>query len=571
MPRLSDRSVPPPSTENSFHPPISQILEQIADAVLLLDAQSHILYLNTRAQQLFPETQTGIHFFSTPLDDELDPVRQKIERAAIEVIQGQAIRETSAYLPQRQQWLDIQIHPSDWGLSIYIKDVSAHQQGLARLRLLEQAIIASNNGVVISDMQHPKQALIYCNPAFEKLTGYAQAEILGRNCRFLQGPETDPATVEELRQCIRERRDGRVILRNYRKDGTPFWNELRISPVRDSEGQVTHYIGVQNDITERKQAENALRESEQREREKAAQLEDTLCQLQRTQAKLIQYEKMVSLGQLVAGVAHEINNPVSFIYSNLNYANSYAQDLLNLVRLYQQHYPTPGAEISAIASEVDLDFINADFPKLLDSMKAGAERIRQIVLSLRNFSRLDEAELKPVNLHEGIESSLTLLQHRLNAQTNRPAIEVIREYSHLPKVQCYPGQLNQVFMNLLNNAIDALEQGVSLRVLHSPESLANTDSVLPPPPTIRIRTEIATKGKNQEYITIRIADNGPGFQEEVKHRLFDPFFTTKPVGQGTGLGLSICYEVVVEQHNGDIRCISAPGLGAEFIIELPLS
>ncbi|MBD2312070.1 PAS domain-containing protein [Desertifilum sp. FACHB-1129] len=564
MPRLSDNSVPTPSTENPFHPQISQILEQIADAVLLLDAHGQILYLNTRAQQLFRATQTGIHFFSTPLDDELDRVRQKIEWAAIEVIQDQAIRETSAYLPQRQQWLDIQIHPSDWGLSVYIKDVSQYQQGLARLRLLEQAIIASNNGVVISDMQHPKQPLIYCNPAFEKLTGYAQSEILGRNCRFLQGPETDPETVEELRQCIRERRDGRVILRNYRKDGTPFWNELRISPVRDSEGQVTHYIGVQNDITERKQAENALRE-------KATQLEDTLSQLQRTQARLIQYEKMVGLGQLVAGVAHEINNPVSFIYSNLNYANSYAQDLLSLVRLYQQHYPTPVAEISAIASEVDLDFINADFPKLLDSMKAGAERIRQIVLSLRNFSRHDEAELKPVNLHEGIESSLTLLQHRLNAQVNRPAIAVIREYNNLPKLQCYPGQLNQVFMNLLNNAIDALEQGVSLRILHSPESLAATDSPLPPPPTIRIRTEITHKGENQEYITIRIADNGPGFQEEVKRRLFDPFFTTKPVGKGTGLGLSICYQVVVEQHNGDIRCISAPGLGAEFIIELPLS
>jgi signal transduction histidine kinase len=299
--------------------------------------------------------------------------------------------------------------------------------------------------------------------------------------------------------------------------------------------------------------------------EQATQLEQTVRELQQTQAKLVQSEKMSSLGQLVAGVAHEINNPVSFIYGNLVHANQYTEDLLNLVQLYQEYYPQPAPEIKVETEVIDLDFIQEDLPKILSSMKMGADRIRQIVLSLRNFSRLDEAEMKWVNIHEGIDNTLLILANRLKpkpvgevgAKTFHCGIEVIKEYGDLPEVQCYPGQLNQVFMNILTNAIDAIDEYNKER---SVEEIKNN------PGTIRIHTEV--NGTNQ--VLIRIVDNGPGMTEDVCHRLFDPFFTTKPVGSGTGLGMSISYQIVVEKHGGQLQCISAPGQGAEFLIYVPI-
>ncbi|BCL33607.1 PAS domain S-box protein [Nostoc sp. MS1] len=305
----------------------------------------------------------------------------------------------------------------------------------------------------------------------------------------------------------------------------------------------------------RKQTEEELRQSEAKYRiaaqiaqEKAQQLEAALLELQQTQTQLIQTEKMSSLGQLVAGVAHEINNPVNFIYGNLNHTREYVCELLHLIQLYQQHYHPPVPEIHQQISQIDLDFIAQDLPKILDSMDIGAERIRQIVLSLRNFSRLDEAGMKPADIHEGIDNTLLLLQHRLKAKADSRAIQIIKEYGSLPKIVCHAGQLNQVFMNLLTNAIDALE-----------ESVINN-------PQIVIKTKLTTNNQ----VIIYIADNGPGMTEKVRTRLFDPFFTTKPVGKGTGMGLSISYQIIVNNHQGQLECISAPRQGAEFIITLPL-
>ncbi|MDP8965194.1 MAG: GAF domain-containing protein [Cyanobacteriota bacterium] len=290
----------------------------------------------------------------------------------------------------------------------------------------------------------------------------------------------------------------------------------------------------------------------------AQQLEQALQKLQRTQAHLVQSEKMSSLGQLVAGVAHEINNPVNFIYGNLVHASAYTQDLLSLIKIYQQEYPNPTPEVQGEIATIDLNFLIEDLPKLLDSMKVGAERICEIVGSLRNFSRIAEAEIKAVDIHEGLDSTLMILQNRLKSKSEHPGIQVIKEYGNLPRVECYAGQLNQVFMNLLANAIDAIDEQNERRT---------TEEIEANPSTIRLQTEVL----NSKEVVIRIADNGQGMTQQVKARLFDPFFTTKPVGAGTGLGLSISYQIVVEKHGGQLHCFSELGKGTEFVIQIPLS
>ncbi|MBW4519203.1 MAG: GAF domain-containing protein [Scytolyngbya sp. HA4215-MV1] len=302
--------------------------------------------------------------------------------------------------------------------------------------------------------------------------------------------------------------------------------------------------------------------------QQARQLSHTLRDLQQTQTSLIQNEKMSGLGQLVAGVAHEINNPVNFIYGNLNHATEYTHDLLALLKLYQQHYPNPTPAICDKIQEIDLDFLITDLPSMLGSMKVGADRIRQIVLSLRNFSRLDHAAMKQVDIHEGIDSTLMILQHRLKARGDFPGIEVVKNYGKLPLVECFAGQLNQVFMNVLCNAIDALEEKTKKAIAAQKQHLTKP---VPAPscevqaPTIHILTEAPKPG----LIKIRFRDNGPGISETVQAKIFDPFFTTKAIGHGTGLGLSISYQIVVDKHHGIFRCISQPGKGTEFLIELP--
>jgi signal transduction histidine kinase len=302
--------------------------------------------------------------------------------------------------------------------------------------------------------------------------------------------------------------------------------------------------------------------------EQATQLKQALHELQQTQAQLVQSEKMSSLGQLVAGIAHEINNPVNFIYGNLTYVSEYAEQLLDLIQLYQQYYPRPAPEIGTAVAEIDLDFMKEDFPKIVSSMKGGADRIRQIVLSLRNFSRVDEAEMKWVDIHEGIDNSLLILAHRLKAQQpEEPDIQVIKDYRNLPKVQCYAGQLNQVFMNILTNAIDAIASRNACEAIEGVNKQCSSNLFKSHPGLIWICTEVLSE---RNEVIILISDNGPGMAQEVQRRIFDPFFTTKPVGSGTGLGLSISYQIVVEKHGGRLECISAPGQGTVFLISLPI-
>jgi signal transduction histidine kinase len=307
--------------------------------------------------------------------------------------------------------------------------------------------------------------------------------------------------------------------------------------------------------------------------EKNQSLSMTLQELKRTQAQMIHTEKMSSLGRMVAGIAHEINNPVNFIYGNISYTKDYMNDLLGLIELYQEHYQEPLPEIEAEIEAIELEFLKQDLPELLSSMKKGSDRIRNIVVSLRNFSRLDESKLKSVDLHSGINSTLMILHHRLSAELElsleeniaekkslqRKGIQVIKKYGNLPEVECYSGELNQVFMNVLSNAIDALEWSIEQGQF---SESTGEESI----PTILISTYLV----EGDRVAISITDNGPGMTDEVRGKLFDPFFTTKPVGKGTGLGLSVSYSIVADKHGGKLNCISELGKGTEFIIEIPI-
>ena len=255
---------------------------------------------------------------------------------------------------------------------------------------------------------------------------------------------------------------------------------------------------------------------------------------------------MSALGVLVAGVAHEINNPVSFIYGNIEHTSRYCQDLLTLLSIYQSCYPNPLPEIEECIEEIDLDFLSKDLPKTLESMQMGTERIKQIVLSLRTFSRMDEAEYKTVDLHQGLDSTLVILNHRVRESGQKFGIQITKNYGDIPLIACYAGQINQVFMNILANAIDALEED------HTPNAQITISTASQP-----------------EHIIVTIADNGPGIPKDIQSKIFDPFFTTKAVGKGTGMGMAISYQIIVDEHHGQLTCDTSSKNGTTFTIYLP--
>ncbi|MEG4402486.1 PAS domain S-box protein [Microcoleus sp. N9_B2] len=547
------------------------VIEKNADGIAIVNKLGLICFANPSAEALFnctAEELLGQAFFGNlvvevsacdiEMATDIIPQVGKTEAPGTRVVQTEveAIRKQKA-----NAVVEMRVVETEWdGEMAYLatlRDITDRKRAEEMLWLYDRAIAATSTGVTISDATHPEHPIIYCNPAFESMTGYRRQEIIGKNCQFLQGSDTDPVAVEIIRQALQTKSECKVILKNYRKDGTTFWNCFSISPVRDRTGKLTHFIGVQRDITQSKQAEEALHNSEAQSREQAAQLAAALNKLKTTHSQLVQSEKMSSLGLLIAGVAHEINNPVSFIHGNLAHLKNYTQDLFHHLELYEHHYPNPVEEIQQEREEKDLDFLAEDLPQILSSMSVGVDRICQIVQSLRNFSRHDDSQMKPINLHEGIDGTLLILNHRLKGNGEMLPIQIVKQYGELPPVECFAGPINQVFMNILSNAMDALDDANSRRTCQEmPENVSQ----------IRIFTEVVAN-----FVEIKIADNGPGITEEIKQRIFDAFFTTKPIGKGTGMGLSISYQIIVERHNGELYCSSELGKGTEFTIKMPIA
>ena len=437
-----------------------------------------------------------------------------------------------------------------------IQDITERQRAEVELRESEQRFrdVSEAAGEYLWEISLEGR-YTYLSERVEAVKGYSAEDLLGRSPFDVMYKGDLQRAQEIVAHAIAHQTTFKMECRDITPEGEIVWEEVNGVPRLDEQGNLIGFRGAGLSITDRKRSELELRQSEARLRQKAEELQQTLGQLQQTQAKLVQSEKMSSLGQLVAGVAHEINNPVNFIYGNLTHAEEYVEDLLAVIASYQEHYPEPVAAVGEQLQDSEVEFLVEDFPRLINSMREGARRIREIVASLRNFSRLDESDLKPANLHEGLDNSLMILRSRLKEKSDRPEIQVIREYGELPLIDCYPGQLNQVFMNILANSIDALEERDRTR---------SREQMQQQPSCICITTQ---RQGNEVQISIR--DNGPGIPDNVREKIFNPFFTTKDVGKGTGLGLSISYQIIVDHHGGSLECHSTLGEGTEFGITIP--
>ncbi|WP_114750257.1 PAS domain-containing sensor histidine kinase [Pleomorphovibrio marinus] len=403
------------------------------------------------------------------------------------------------------------------------------------LELHDAAMESTSCGISISDARKPDMPLIYVNRAFCEMSGYLEEEVVGKNCRFLQGEDRDQNARYIIREALDSGNHCQVLIKNFRKDGTFFWNDLIISPIRDKEGQLTHFVGVQNDVTDR---EEARRETAA----KQIELEKTLETLKETQSMLIHSEKMNALGQMVAGVAHEINNPVAFTASNMHALKQMAEDLKGAYEQLITAVETSGNEdlkamAKKLSQEADVDFISEDLDDLINSSIDGLKRVKGIVGNLRNFSRLDEAEEKVASMKECIESTLKIAGA---SAKNRLVIDC--QLNDLSPIKCRPSELNQVFLNLILNAAQAVKKDGRLEIKGS----ETTDALI-----------------------LTFTDNGIGMDAATQEKIFNPFFTTKPVGEGTGLGLSVAYKIITDGHKGKITVDSKVGKGTSFTISLP--
>ncbi len=531
-------------------------LDRMADAVLLSDLNGEIFYANDAACRLLGCDRPQLlqrQLWQIDCALSLEDWPHYLERLR----QQDVLEHESLYRCANQDSIEVEVTTS-----YLVADESAYHCTVFRY-LSERASIAR-------EVQRAKDQLRAVLDAVPGLVSWISQDgrylgvnrhlaasynmppdaFVGKELGFLKN---SPEFVDFVKDFLRGNVDYHAQLIQANVRGEPRY--YITAAQKYDQGRATVVVGV--DVSDRKRSEEARQRSEARLLEKTRELEEALRERQRAESQLVQSEKMYALGQMVAGMAHEINNPINFIYGNLAYTDNYVRDLLELMRMYQEEIPEMPAKIAAEIEAVDLDFITADLPKIVDSMKLGAERILKLVLSLRNFSRLDEAKFKQANVEEGLESALAILNHRIQGK-----IDLVKQYQPLPKIYGYPAQLNQVWMNLLCNAIDAvLEPALQERTRDQSR------------PQIIIRT----KPLNGDRILVSIRDNGRGIDPSLQAKIFDPFFTTKPVGTGTGLGLSICYQII-QTHQGRIRVVSRDPqnpnseweTGTEFLVELPI-
>ena len=525
-----------------IHPDDLAMLKQTVEAALaarqpfemeyrIRHCDGSLRWVHEKGQGKFDESDNLLYLFGAILDI--------TDRKQAEAALQQLNEELEQRVFDRTAQLEQEIHERE-------RTGTKLRESQQRLTLLiEQtplAVIEWNTNLELTDW----------NSAAEQIFGYSRSEALGQTPSFLLSAADRELVHQSLTQVVlKQRRSLHGVETNVTKSGGRIVCEWHDYPLIAADGTVVGFASIAQDVTARQRTEAALKQSEARLRQRAEELQHTLQELQRAQAQLVQSEKMSSLGQLVAGVAHEINNPVNFISGNLSHAKQYIEDLIRLLQLYQRHELNPAPIVQAEAEAIDLDFLLEDLPKLFNSMSFGVDRIQRIVRSLRNFSRMDEAEKKAVDLHDGLDSTLIILQSRLKASPNRCEIKISKHYGQLPDIECYASQLNQVFMNLISNAIEAIEERLTLLPTLSPR--------------ICIFTELI-----DTQVQIRITDNGAGIPPRVLSRLFDPFFTTKPIGKGTGMGLSISYQIVTEKHGGSLECRSTVGEGTEFTIKIPI-
>ncbi|MCY7385500.1 MAG: PAS domain S-box protein [Microcoleus sp. CAN_BIN18] len=543
-------------------------IDRSADAVFWIGAEGKFLYVNDAACSSLGYSATelldlSIHDINPDFPETAWKLHWSVlKRCGSVNIEVHHITKYGRIFPVEITIDHLQFNGKEYQCA-FARDISDRKRIEAALREREQefrSLVSNIPGAVYRCSDAGRSSLTFISNGIEAISGYPAANFM------LQPVQAFPTIVhpddaEQIEQiidrAIQTKQPYTIEYRLIHSDGNVRWVAEKGQAIFNAANQVLSFNGAIFDMTERKVAEDTLRLSEAIANNRAQQLEIALKELRETQSHLIHTDKLSSLGQMVAGVAHEINNPVSFIYGNISYASQYMTDLLQLVELYQKHYPQPTVEIQEYIKNIDLEFVREDLLKILSSMKMGADRIREIVLSLRNFSRLDDSAKQPANIHEGIDNTLLILHSKLRAQSEYPEIKVLKEYGKLPLIECYAGQLNQVFMNLLSNSIDALEDAWKQKKRSGCSDWK---------PTISIRTEAI----NENSICIRIADNAIGMTEDVRLRLFDPFFTTKPMGKGTGLGLAISYRIVAEKHGGTLICRSVLGEGTEFAIELPL-